>query len=118
MWTFFSNISISKGQIIACVLLAVTFSAGYFYIKAIRADNQRLAFENEINKAAISSLTIAVKNNYLALEEREAVKKEIAAETEAKKKAFEEVKDKSEEACIWASTPIPDDVLKFLCQTN
>ncbi|MDR0620731.1 MAG: hypothetical protein LBJ61_02480 [Deltaproteobacteria bacterium] len=97
-------------------VVALAFVLGVFYVKAMRAENQRLAETVRLSQAALAQATYDLRANRLALERRQDENYRLAEEKREAITALEKVYENDEEACDWSAGVIPDGVYSRLCE--
>lgn len=85
-----------------------------FYIKTLKADNQRLGQEAAAARAEAASLTKELKLNWQALEEREKQVAAIRQATDVLKNQLEALYEHDEEAKSWGGAYLPKSIIDKL----
>ena len=101
---------------LAALGLGVVLATGWLHLRAVRAENARLASEAAQAEAAVAGLRTALEDNRRALETREAENARLAADHRSALAELEKVYETDKEACDWSGGDVPDGVLKLLCQ--
>ena len=97
-------------------LAVLAFTLGTFYLKALRAENARLAELGRQNQVAIERLKSDLEANRRALELRQAESAKLAEQRQEAVKSLEAIYESDEKACDWSAGLIPDSVYSQLCQ--
>jgi Ran GTPase-activating protein (RanGAP) involved in mRNA processing and transport len=119
----FLHILLSNWKTVAIVLVGVTLLTLGVYIKLLKSDITVLEADNKQLTESLTLATTAIDkfkkeqvNNLADLNKRENELKELVKENNEIKEHLERVYEDDKEACNWGSEPVPDAVLKLLCQ--
>jgi hypothetical protein len=97
-------------------LAAVLALGGLLYVRALRADNARLAAEAAMSAAAADRTLGALMAGQKALAQRQAENEKLAGERDEALAELEKLYETDNEACDWAAGRVPNSVFDRLCR--
>jgi hypothetical protein len=106
----------TKFKLAAALIGAAAMLGLWFYVRALSADNDRLAAAAQAAQAEAAGLKLELSANFAALAAREMARAALAAETETLRRQLEEVYQNDDLAKTWSNDPLPDAVYQRLRQ--
>ena len=107
-------------RVLAVALVVLAIAAGWFYVKALRAElvdaqnTARTAKETvDRRDATIADMQKKEREHTTALAQLEAKRERIAASLAQTETDFEALKHENEALRAWADSPLPDDVVRL-----
>ena len=107
-------------RVLAVALVVLAIAAGWFYVKALRAElvdaqNTARTAQETVDRldATIADMQNKEREHTTALAQLEAKRGRIAASLAQTETDFEALKHENEALRAWADSPLPDDVVRL-----
>ena len=107
-------------RVLAVALVVLAIAAGWFYVKALRAElvdaqNTARTAQETVDRldATIADMQNKEREHTTALAQLEAKRERIAASLAQTETDFEALKHENEALRAWADSPLPDDVVRL-----